>query len=142
MQERDCGYTPAWSIFCLSLWWRSIFRCARSFSTLLRQVVYSVLMVFFFSTRPRFPYCRQKSFPTIVLWGKVRQRDRNWFKWVMPSDKKNGFESHLLVQIAVLFKFSTFFQQSSNCILIQDWYIPSNKKAHVTEADSPAFIRY
>ena len=71
------------------------------------------------------PYCRQKSSPTIILWGKLGQGEwinktslNEWCRQI----KINGLESHLLVQIAVLLKFSAFpstILQSSNCILIR-----------------------
>ena len=47
---------------------------------------WSVILVS--SIRPRFPYCRQQSSPTIIRWGSSGNVNDNWFKWVMSSDKK------------------------------------------------------
>ena len=62
------------SFACLKSEWRLIFSCTRSFSTLRVQVV--LKRSFVITIRPRFSYCRQKSSLTVILWGKLWQRDR------------------------------------------------------------------
>ena len=98
------------SFTCLTSECKPIFRCARSFSTLWVQVV--LWRCCGLSIRPWFPYCRQKSSPTIILWGKLRQCDRinitGLNEWCRQTKKIIVLESHLLVQIAVPFKFSAF----------------------------------
>ena len=72
------------------------------------RLFWGVLMVF--SIRPRFQSSSGEAPETWTI------KD-NWIKWAMSSEETNYLESHLLVQIAVLFKFSTFLStmlQSSN----------------------------
>ena len=85
MQERDRSYTPARSIVCLSQIW------VQADIQLCKIVLHAPDELFFISIRPRSSYCRQKSSPTIILWGEALAtwpNKYNRFKWVMSSDKK------------------------------------------------------
>ena len=91
MQERDRGYTTAWSIVCLLISeWRPIFSCARPFSTLRVQVVLRRSFRHFHPAAV-FLFPPEKLSDNHLL-GKALATWPNkyyWFKWVMSLDKKN-----------------------------------------------------
>ena len=74
-------------------------------------------VLFVFSIRPRFSYCRQQSSPTIILCGKLWQRDRinitGLNEWCRHTQKTIGLESHLVVQFSVPFLNSVPFSKYS-----------------------------
>ena len=145
MQERDRGYTPAWSIFCLShIWvesvtvatrqhdlsfayltsvWRPMFRCARSFSTLRVQVVLRRSFGYFHSTAVSLlpPEKLSDNHPlgeAPATWSNKY----NWFICVMSSDKKTlAWNRTCWCKLHSFFNSEPFLTiiQSSICILIR-----------------------
>ena len=110
MQERDCGYTPAQSIFCVSRIW------VEADIPLCKIVLHApgpgCSMALLWSFHPA----------AVSLLPPEKLSDNNPLGEACRQIKKNGLESQLLMQIAVLFKFNTFFStilESSNCIPIR-----------------------
>ena len=147
MQQRDRGYTPAWSIVCLSQNW--VVADIQLCKIVLHAPSPGCSKVFFWSFFPRFSYYRLESSPTIILWGKLWQlicrqksspdnhplgklwqRDRinitGLNEWCRQTKKDIGLKSHLLAQIAIILKFSTFFQQCFQD-LIEKYAFPTAK---------------
>ena len=101
------------SFACLTFERKPIFRCARSFSTLRVQVLWRCCGL---SIRPRLPYCRQKSSPTIILWESSGKHDRinitDLNEWCRQIKKKwLGFRT-CWRKLQSFFKFSTDFNNS------------------------------
>ena len=105
MQERDCGYTPAWSIFCLSHIW------VEADIPVCKIVLHapgpgcSMALLWSFHPAAVSLLSPEKLSDNYYHLGKLRQRDginitglNEWCSQI----KKKDFESHSLVQIVVL----------------------------------------
>ena len=136
MQERDRGYTPAWSIVCLSqIWVEADIQLCKIVLHAPGPGCSKAFFLLFSSSHGFLIVARKLSDKRPLVKVLVTWRNKyNWFKWMMSSDKKTIFAWNHICWCKLQFFLNSvpFLQQCSKVL--------TEKNAFPTATNIPDFF--